>query len=123
MRILIDMNLPPAWARALSDAGHDAVHWTAVGDPRASDNELMAWALTERRIVLTHDLDFGALLAVTGGEGPSVLQVRAQDTLPDHLSPLVLEALHQYRDYLTTGALIILDEDCIIARPLPFRRR
>ena len=83
----------------------------------------MAWATSERRIVLTHDLDFGAILAVTGVEGPSVLQVRAQDTLPDHLSPLVLEALRQYRDYLTAGALITLDEHSIRARILPLRRR
>jgi predicted nuclease of predicted toxin-antitoxin system len=123
MRILIDMNLAPAWAEVLNEAGHDAIHWSTVGDPRAPDRELMAWANRERRVVFTHDLDFGALLAVTGAEGPSVLQVRAQDTLPNHLGSLVLAALGQYREFLEAGALVALDEHSVRARILPLRHR
>ena len=123
MRIVSDMNLAPAWAEVLRQAGHDAVHWSAVGDPRALDGELMAWAAREGRIVLTHDLDFGAILAVTGAKSPSVLQVRAQDTLPEHLSPLVLEALQRYSDFLSVGALVVLDERSVRARILPLHRR
>ena len=122
MRLVIDMNLSPRWERTLTEAGHDAVHWSLVGDPRASDAELMSWASRERRVVLTHDLDFGAILAATGAAGPSVLQVRTQDTLPDHLSPLVLAALRQYQDYLETGALVVLDESSVRARVLPLHR-
>jgi predicted nuclease of predicted toxin-antitoxin system len=123
MRILIDMNLAPRWAPFLRDAGHDAVHWSDVGSPQASDRELMAWAEHEGRVLFTHDLDFGAILAVSGARGPSVIQVRAQDTLPDHLGPLVLEALRQYRDMLDAGALVVLDEQSARARILPLRRR
>ena len=123
MRILIDMNLASRWARFLRDAGHDAVHWSDVGNPQAPDRELMSWAEHEDRVVFTHDLDFGAILAVTGARGPSVIQVRAQDTLPDQLGPLDLEALRQYRELLDTGALVVLDEQSARARILPLRRR
>lgn len=29
MKILIDMNLSPAWVSRLNQAGHDAIHWSA----------------------------------------------------------------------------------------------
>lgn len=56
----------------------------------------MDWARVNGYVVFTHDLDFGALLAVTHAEGPSVIQVRTQDVTPDHLAPIVINALRQY---------------------------
>ena len=65
MKILIDMNLSPEWVRVLERHGWTAVHWSTVGDPRAEDTVLMDWARRNQHIVFTHDLDFGALLALT----------------------------------------------------------
>ncbi len=53
MNILVDMNLSPAWCTVLASHGHVAVHWSMVGNPRASDAEIMAWA--QDRVVFTHD--------------------------------------------------------------------
>jgi predicted nuclease of predicted toxin-antitoxin system len=30
MKVLIDMNLSPSWARVLKEAGIEAVHWSEV---------------------------------------------------------------------------------------------
>jgi len=43
----------------------------------------MAYARTHDFVVLTHDLDFGAILAATHGDKPSVVQIRAEDVSPD----------------------------------------
>ncbi len=59
------MNLPPGWAPVLATAGFEAVHWSTVGNPEASDRAIMTWAKTNGYVVFTHDLDFGALLAAT----------------------------------------------------------
>ena len=56
MKILIDVNLPPSWVEVLQGAGAEAVHWTAVGDPRAKDRDIMEWARGHHYIVFTHDL-------------------------------------------------------------------
>lgn len=77
MKILIDMNLSPEWAAVFGARGWEAVHWSSIGDPRASDKVIMDWARANAYTVFTHDLDFGSLLAATQGEGPSVIQVRA----------------------------------------------
>jgi hypothetical protein len=46
-------------------------------------------------VVLTHDLDFGTILAVTQGEKPSVVQIRSEDVSPDVIGKPVVNALRQ----------------------------
>ena len=79
------MNLSPEWVPTLLARGWEAVHWSTVGDPRATDRAIMDWAAANQYVVFTHDLDFGTMLAHSHEVGPSVLQVQAQNVLPDHL--------------------------------------
>jgi len=62
VKILLDMNIPEVWVAFLNKAGHDATHWSRVGDIHARDTEIMAWARAHQHVVFTHDLDFGSLL-------------------------------------------------------------
>ena len=75
MKLLLDMNLSPEWASVLERHGWQAVHWSTVGDPRASDREIMDWAATHEYVVFTHDLGFASMLALSHATGPSVLLV------------------------------------------------
>lgn len=119
MKILIDMNLSPAWADMLAGEGIDAVHWSAIGSATAADKEIMAWAKSHRHYVLTHDLDFGAILAATGADSPSVIQLRFQDIAPEKAKQIVLDVLSRFRGALAAGALISVDEDRARIRVLP----
>ena len=85
MRLLVDVNRSPAWLPILQTAGHDALHWTAIGSRSAPDIEIMTRALEDNRVVFTHDLDFTAILAATGANGPSVIQLREQDVDPTRI--------------------------------------
>ncbi|MCB2261847.1 MAG: DUF5615 family PIN-like protein [Candidatus Thiosymbion ectosymbiont of Robbea hypermnestra] len=62
MKLLVDMNLSPRWVNLLTDAGIRAAHWSTLGAAEAPDTEIMAYARTNDYVVLTHDLDFGAIL-------------------------------------------------------------
>jgi predicted nuclease of predicted toxin-antitoxin system len=119
IKILVDMNLSPDWAPALQRLGWSAVHWSAVGDPRATDRTIMDWAIANRHVVFTHDLDFGVVLALTHATGPSVIQVRARDLLPSQLENLVDATIRQHESDLATGALIVVDASKSRARVLP----
>src|SRR4051812_38963458 len=110
MKILIDMNLSPDWVAVLARHSIAAVHWSAIGDPRAQDSVLMDWARENEHILFTHDLDFGAALALTQTESPSVIQARTQDVTPAHLERAVVRVLRDHQLLLETGALIVLDE-------------
>lgn len=115
------MNLSPAWAAKLSQRGFDAVHWANVGDPAATDATIMSWARNESRIVVTHDLDFGALLATTTANGPSVLQLRRGTALTDAALSQLETVLDSYRTILESGALIVVDGVTARVRVLPLR--
>lgn len=119
MKILVDMNLSPEWVLFLEQAGFACVHWSRVGDPRASDAELMAWARANGHVVFTHDMDFGALLAATRAAGPSVLQVRVKDTMPASVGADVVRVLHFRREALEQGALVTIDKIHSRVRVLP----
>ncbi len=122
MRILIDMNLSPRWVEVLRQAGWEAKHWVDVGDPRAPDRIIMEWARESGYFVFTHDLDFGTALALTHAQGPSVIQVRAQNVSPAHLSDVVVEAIRQCERQLLAGALVTVDEARTRVRVLPIGR-
>ena len=119
MKIVIDMNLSPNWVALLTEAGHEAVHWSDVGSANAPDREIMSWAQSKGFVVFTHDLDFGTILAATNAESPSVFQVRTQDVSPQHMGALVVSALVQFEERLNKGALVSLDEKRARARILP----
>jgi predicted nuclease of predicted toxin-antitoxin system len=109
VQLVIDMNLSVEWVAELAAHGWSAVHWSTVGDLRADDAAIMAWALTNRHVVFTHDLDFGTMLALTHASGPSVLQVRGQNVLPEDIGPVVIAALRQHDAALAAGALVVVD--------------
>ena len=121
MKILIDMNLPTRWVKLLTAEGWEALHWSQVGAPTASDREIMTWARGNGYIVFTHDLDFSALLAATQGEGPSVIQVRTQNILPEAIGNLVIDSLKRFRGELEKGVIITIDPHRTRVRILPLR--
>jgi len=119
IQILIDMNLSPDWVAELSKNGWASAHWSAIGSPRAADREIIDWARANAYVVFTHDLDFGTMLALTHATGPSVIQVRGQNVLPDHMAPIVVAALKQHETDLAGGALVVIDESKSRVRVLP----
>jgi len=80
----------------------------------------MAWALANTHVVFTHDLDFGTTLALTHATGPSVLQLRGQNVLPEDVGPTVITALRQYDAALAAGAIVVVDARKSRVRVLPF---
>jgi predicted nuclease of predicted toxin-antitoxin system len=122
MKLLIDMNLAPLWADVLlgSSGVEEAVHWSTVGAFNAHDASLMAYAAAHDMVVLTHDLDFSAILAATGQSRPSVIQLRADDVRPAALASQVQEALTRFAADLKQGALVTIDANRSRIRLLPF---
>jgi len=119
VKIIIDMNLTPMWVEYLASAAVEAVHWSSLGDPKAKDHLIMTYAREHGFIVFTHDLDFGNILAVTHALGPSVIQVRTQDPVPEVMGELVVSAIQTYRSLLERGALVTVEPDKSRARVLP----
>ena len=121
MKLVVDMNLT-RWVEFLAANGIEAVHWSTVGDPRASDATIMQWARDREYVVFTHDLDFSALLATAGLAGPSVLQVRTQNALPESIGDDVVRVLSTQARAIETGAIVTIDPSGARVRVLPVQR-
>jgi predicted nuclease of predicted toxin-antitoxin system len=121
MKLLVDMNLAPRWARVLGEAGIEAAHWSTLGPSNAPDTEIMAYAKANGYVVLTYDLDFGAILAATHGDKPSVVQIRAHDVSPEAIGQQTVRAIRQMAAELEEGALVTIDAGHARLRVLPLR--
>ena len=75
----------------------------------------------KKKFLWHHDLDFGALLAAGGAEGPSVIQIRTQDITPEAIGKLVTDSIQQFMEELVSGALISVTPRRSRARILPLR--
>ncbi len=83
----------------------------------------MAHAATGGFVVLSHDLDFGTILAASGDATPSVVTIRADDLAIDSIGPAVVAALRQFEHELAVGALVLVQPHRTRARLLPLGDR
>ena len=97
MKFLIDMNISPRFVGILKTAGLEAIHWSDFGDPRATDRHILSWARDNGYIIITHDLDFGAILASTETLYPSVIQLRTRNVALEHIQKFLLPAIPEWQ--------------------------
>ncbi len=120
MHLLIDMNLTLRWVDYLRGGGHEATHWSTVGACNATDPEICEYARTHGLIVMTNDLDFPHILALTRFAAPSVILLRNEPLVPEIRGLAVLAALSVCAEELKRGAIVSLDlSDLPRVRVLP----
>lgn len=77
MNVLIDVSAGQAVADTIRRLGHDAM-FVRDHDPRMPDADILAWAVRERRLVVTMDKDFGELVYQSGEPHAGVLLLRLE---------------------------------------------
>ena len=106
MRLLADESCDFSVVRSLRAAGHDvlAVSEVALG---ATDEEVMALASREKRILLTEDKDFGQLVFAAAQSASGVIFIRYPVTARSTLPNVVLDLVGKEQDRLY-GAFAVL---------------
>ena len=105
----------------LRAAGHDCVHAYDSGLGGQPDQQVMACADRENRILISADTDFGELLATAPVVAPSVILLRRSDKRPESLAAIIVANLDQVADDLAVGALVVISDTRIRARLLPMK--
>lgn len=119
MKFLADMGISPVTVHFLRDQGYDAVHLSDSRLHRLPDPEIIEKARNENRIILTHDLDFGLLMASSKTRLPSVVLFRLADMRPANVNLFMTHILQQHQKSLQEGALLSVNEKQIRVRSLP----
>ena len=108
MKFLSDMGISMSTVRSLREDGHDAVHLREQGLARLPDAGIVEKAESEGRVVLTFDLDFGDLLALSRRNLPSVVIFRLRNQTPSSVTAKLRDVLSQRGRMLEEGAIIIV---------------
>ena len=119
MKFLADMGISPHTVAFLGGLGHDAVHLHAQGLDRLQDPGILEKARDEGRVLLTHDLGFGELMAASGAKLPSVIVFRLRNMRPNRVNRYLDSIVSQHRQSLEQGAVISVTEGQIRVRLLP----
>ncbi|MBI3149631.1 MAG: DUF5615 family PIN-like protein [Betaproteobacteria bacterium] len=114
MRLLLDSCVWKGALVALVAAGHDVV-WTGAWAADPGDEEILAFALKEARIVVTLDKDFGELAVAFGREHAGIVRlvgfpVRRQ-------AEACLAAIAAHGDVLPRGAIVTVEPGRLRFRP------
>jgi predicted nuclease of predicted toxin-antitoxin system len=119
VRILADMHISPRTVAWLRSQGHDVLRVDEVLTPSASDRAIVAEAIRDERVVLTHDLDFTAIVATSGKARPSVISLRLSTARIDQVNQRLGEVLPVVEQAAAQGALITVEDALVRTRNLP----
>lgn len=90
MRLLLDQNLSRHLRGLLEGSKFDVIDTRNLGLQRAGDEEIVDVALRERRIIVSADSDFGAILSARQAQKPSfVLLRRTQGLSPEAIASVL----------------------------------
>lgn len=122
MRFLADMGVSPRIVSWLRVEGHDAKHLREEGLQKLSDVEIFQKAQAEGRIVLTFDLDFGEIAALSGGKPGTTIVFRLRDTRTEVVQARLQTTLRELGDVLGRDVVVTVEESRQRVRWLPIGR-
>jgi len=122
MKFLLDMGISPITGEYLTKAGHETTHLIDMAMDRSSDLEILDLAEKEKRVVLTHDLDFGRLLAFSEAKLPTVVMFRLRDMRPENVNKVIHLVIQQFTDAMEKGAILSVGDKKIRCHLLPIKR-
>src|SRR5687768_4280815 len=119
MRFLADMGVSLKVVEWLRSNGHETVHLRDERLHRLPNGDIFQKAAREQRIVLTFDLDFGEILAGSGGQIVSVILFRLRNTRTEFVIERLDEVLKLSSEELSQGAIVIVEDGRHRIRRLP----
>lgn len=119
MRFLLDMGVDVRVGTWLREHGHEPVHLRDQGLHRLPNGEIFTKAISENRVILTFDLDFGEIAALARGRKASVVVFRLHNTRTAHVLERLASVLPDCSSILEKGAVVVVEENRHRVRPLP----
>jgi predicted nuclease of predicted toxin-antitoxin system len=119
MRFLADMGVSMRIVEWLRASGHDAIHLRDEGLQKLPNGEIFQKAIREERVVLTFDLDFGEIVAASGGTSVSAILFRLRNTRADFVVQRLKAVLDQSTEELAQGAVVLVEDGRHRVRRMP----
>ncbi len=116
MQLLLDENVSPIIGDALRTAGHDVLMAAAVC-PGAPDDEVVALAVADGRVLITEDKDFGDLAFRQGLHPAGLIRLALPRELPADKAARLVEVLEAAGEQVQ-GAILVVEPARVRSRPI-----
>ena len=116
MRLFLDENLSPAHSLYLRNKGYDAVAVVEVGLSGAPDEDVLHFAVAERRVLVTLDSDFANVIRFPPDATAGIVRLRVHPPAEQKIRACIDRALLLLSNVDLTGRLAVVDEDKIRIR-------
>jgi predicted nuclease of predicted toxin-antitoxin system len=123
MKFLFDVGISPRLGKLLMTQGHSFRYLPNHYSNKTPDFDILEIAIENDEVIITHDLDFGTLLAFSGQNSPSVILFRIHHIEPVLFYKLILDNWDTIEQPLESGSLVIIELNSIRIRPLPISKR
>jgi predicted nuclease of predicted toxin-antitoxin system len=119
MKFLLDMPVSFLLLKVLHAYGHEGVHAHQIGKDRAPDTELLDIARSDHRIIITADLDFPRLLALSLADGPGIILFRGGNYSDIEMCDLLETALSRVPADVLESSICVVDKKRLRVTRLP----
>jgi predicted nuclease of predicted toxin-antitoxin system len=103
----------------LNSQGHEATHLRDEGLQRLPNGEIFDKAIAESRVIVTFDLDFGEIVALSKGRKTGVILFRLRNTRTSFVIQRLSDVISECADSLARGAIVIIEETRHRVREFP----
>jgi len=121
VKFLLDMPVSSLLLQVLEAYGHEGIHAYQIGKDRAPDTELIDIARREGRTVITADLDFPRLLALSMAEGPGIILFRGGNYSDVEMCDLLDRVLSSISIHVLKESVCVVDKKRIRVTRLPLQ--
>jgi predicted nuclease of predicted toxin-antitoxin system len=122
VKFLLDMPVSVLLLNVLEGYGYEGVHAHQIGKNCATDRELLEIARRENRVVITADLDFPRLLALSSAAGPGLILFRGGNYSDIEMCDLLERVLKGVSAEILGKSICVVDKRRIRITQLPLTR-
>lgn len=119
MKFLVDQPVSPLLAEWLRSAGHDAAHVRERGLSAAPDQQIVDVAIAESRVVVTADLDYPRIIALSKKDRPALILFRAGNISDSEMLELLQRVLREVEPNRLMLSIAVVDSNSIRVASLP----
>lgn len=121
IRLLADLHISPKTVASLQQQGYDIRRISEILPANSPDLDILKLARSTNSIVVTQDLDFSMLVALSGKTQPSLITLRLSEATPDLVTQKLLAILPKIEELLQSGSAVTIKNDLVRIRKLPIR--
>jgi predicted nuclease of predicted toxin-antitoxin system len=119
MRLLADLHISPRTVQFLSSLGHDVARVSEILPSTSTDKTIVTRASEDARTILTQDLDYSAIITLSGAKNPSLISLRLSSSRVEYVNTVLAKVLPTIEQDVLLGMIITVEDNRIRRRSLP----